>query len=55
MNINMKLSNANVFLNGRFVAGGIAFSRVIEAVGPEVTGGTDLNGCYVIQIGRAHV
>ncbi len=44
----MILSNANVFVNGRFVPGGIAFSNVVESVGPEVTGGTDLSGCYVI-------
>ncbi len=44
----MQLSNGNIFLNGRFVPGGIAFSRVVEAVGPEVTGGTDLAGDYVI-------
>ena len=44
----MKLTNARVFLDGRFVTGGIEFSRAIEAVGPEVTGGTDLDGCYVI-------
>ena len=34
----MKLTNARVFLDGRFVPGGIRFSNVIEAVGPEVTG-----------------
>ena len=44
----MKLSNANLFLDGRFVPGGIRFSNVIEAVGPEVTGGIDLAGAYVI-------
>ena len=44
----MKLSNANLFLDGRFVPGGIRFSSVIEAVGPEVTGGIDLAGAYVI-------
>ena len=44
----MKLTNAKVFLDGQFVTGGIEFSRVIEATGPAVTGGTDLNGCYVI-------
>ena len=44
----MKLSNAKIFLDGRFVPGGIRFSNVIEDVGPQVTGGTDLNGCYVI-------
>ena len=44
----MKLSNAKIFLDGRFVPGGIRFSDIIEDVGPQVTGGTDLNGCYVI-------
>ena len=44
----MKLTNARVFLDGRFVTGGIEFSAAIEAVGPAVTGGTDLGGCYVI-------
>ena len=44
----MKLSNAQVFLDGRFVPGGVSFSDVIEAAGPEVTGGTDLKGAYVI-------
>ena len=43
-----EISNANVFLDGRFVTGGIEFSDVVEAVGPAVTGGTDLGGCYVI-------
>ena len=44
----MKLTNARVFLDGRFVTGGIEFSTAIKAVGPAVTGGTDLGGCYVI-------
>ena len=44
----MILSNANVFIDGRFVPGGIAFSRVVEDAGPQVTGGVDLHGCYVI-------
>ena len=44
----MKLTNAKVFLDGRFVTGGVAFSDVIEAVGPAVTDGIDLNGAYVI-------
>ena len=44
----MKITNAQVFLDGRFIPGGIAFSNVIEAAGPEVTGGTDAQGCYII-------
>lgn len=44
----MLLSNGKIYLNGRFVSGGIAFSRIVEAAGPEVTGGTDLAGDYVI-------
>ena len=44
----MIFSNANVFVNGRFVPGGIAFSNVVEDVGPQVTGGTDLGGAYVV-------
>ena len=44
----MLLSNGKIYLNGRFVSGGIAFSRIVEAAGPEVTEGTDLGGCYVI-------
>ena len=44
----MLLSNGNIYLNGRFVPGGVAFSRIVEAAGPEVTGGTDLAGDYVI-------
>lgn len=44
----MKISNAQVFLDGRFVPGGVAFGRTIEAAGPEVTGGRDAEGCYLI-------
>ena len=44
----MRISNAKVFLNGRFVEGGIEFDEKITAVGCEVTGGEDLGGCYVI-------
>ena len=44
----MKISNAKVFIDGRFVSGGIAFEKDIEAVGPQVTGGLDGNGCYLI-------
>ena len=44
----MKLSNAQVFLDGQFVPGGIAFEKDILAVGPEVTGGDDARGCYII-------
>ena len=43
-----EISNANVFLDGRFVTGGIEFSDVVEAVGPAVTGGIDLHGAYLI-------
>ena len=44
----MKLSNARVFLDGRFVSGGIEFDKVIVDVGSQVTGGTDARGCYLI-------
>ena len=44
----MKLSNAQVFLDGKFVPGGIDFEKDIVAVGPRVTGGTDAGGCYII-------
>ena len=44
----MKISNVNLFLDGRFVPGGIDFGETIEAVGPKTTGGTDGGGCYLI-------
>ena len=44
----MRISNAKVFLNGRFVEGGIEFDEKITAVGCDVTDGEDLGGCYVI-------
>ena len=44
----MKITNAKVFLNGRFQTGGIAFSDRIEAIGPSVTDGVDAQGCYLI-------
>ena len=44
----MKLSNAQVFLDGKFVPGGIDFEKEIREVGPQVTGGTDARGRYVI-------
>ena len=44
----MRISNAKIFLNGRFVEGGMEFDEKITAVGPEVSGGEDMNGCYVI-------
>ena len=44
----MKLSNAQVFVDGRFIPGGIAFGTTVEDVGPQVGGGEDVGGCYVI-------
>ena len=44
----MKISGAKVFVGGRFIDGGIAFSERIEAVGPSVCGGADAHGCYLI-------
>lgn len=45
----MRIQNANVFLNGAFVRGGIEFDEKITAVGA-VNGDADLDaqGCYVI-------
>ena len=44
----MKISNAKVFLNGRFTDGGIEFDEKILAVGPDSSGGLDARGCYII-------
>ncbi len=45
----MQIVNAQVFVDGAFVTGGIAFDEKITAVGAGVTGaGTDAAGCYVI-------
>ena len=44
----MKLSNAQVLLDGRFVAGGMDFDETVRAVGPQVKGGTDAQGWYLI-------
>ena len=44
----MKISNAQVFIDGRFVSGGINFEKQIADVGREVTGGTDAAGSYII-------
>ena len=44
----MRISNAKVFLNGRFVDGGIDFDEKILSVGAHVTGGEDAEGCYII-------
>ena len=44
----MKISNAQVFLDGKFVSGGVAFGNTIEDAGPQVTGGIDAQGCYLI-------
>lgn len=44
----MKIYNAKVFLNGAFVDGGAEFDETIIAVGPEVAGGLDAAGCYLI-------
>lgn len=44
----MKISNAQVFLDGRFVSGGIDFDAAVRAAGPQVTGGDDARGSYII-------
>ena len=44
----MKLSNAQIFIDGQFVTGGIDFETNIVEAGPRVTGGTDAQGCYII-------
>lgn len=44
----MKLTNADILIGDRFVRGGVAFSDVIEAAGPEISDGADLGGAYVI-------
>ena len=44
----MKLSNAQVFLDGRFVTGGMDFDETVRAVGPQVKWGTDAQGWYLI-------
>ena len=44
----MKISNAQVFIDGRFMSGGIEFETDVREVGPQVTGGTDAQGCYLI-------
>lgn len=44
----MRISNGLIFLNGRFLPGGIEFEQTITAVGAEVCGGEDAHGCYII-------
>jgi len=44
----MRICNAKVFIHGSFVDGGLEFNEKILTAGPEVTGGEDLQGCYVI-------
>ena len=44
----MKISNAKVFVEGRFIDGGIEFNERILAVGDGVCGGIDAQGAYVI-------
>lgn len=44
----MTIQNAKIFLNGAFLDGGIAFTDVITAAAPAVTGGLDAEGCYLI-------
>lgn len=44
----MKITNAKVFVNGKFETGGIAFSDRIEAIGQAVSDGVDAQGCYLI-------
>ncbi|MBR1659603.1 MAG: N-acetylglucosamine-6-phosphate deacetylase [Oscillospiraceae bacterium] len=44
----MKISNAKVFLNGAFTSGGVEFGESVSAAGPEVSGGLDAEGGYLI-------
>lgn len=44
----MKISGAKIFTHGRFIDGGIEFDRVVTALGPEVSGGIDAKGSYII-------
>ena len=44
----MILQNASILQGGRFIRGGISFSDRILSVGPDILGGTDLHGDYVI-------
>ena len=44
----MTISNAKVFVGGRFVEGGVSFDETIAAAGPGVTGGEDAAGAYLI-------
>ena len=44
----MKISNAKVFIDGAFVRGGAEFDGIISAAGPEVTGGIDAEGGYLL-------
>ena len=44
----MKFSNAQIFLDGKFVPGGVDFERTIRAAGPGVAGGADARGSYII-------
>lgn len=45
----MKIKNAKVFVDGKFVHGGIDFDKKIIAVGESVTqGDIDAEGCYII-------
>lgn len=44
----MKISNAKVFVDGRFIDGGIEFDEIILSVGESVSGGIDAQGAYVI-------
>ena len=44
----MKITNARIFLNGAFTDGGIDFGETVTAVGPEISGGLDARGCYLI-------
>jgi N-acetylglucosamine-6-phosphate deacetylase len=46
----MRITNANIFVNGAFVKGGIDFGAKIHEVGTSVKGSAhpDMEGCYVI-------
>ena len=44
----MRITNAKVFVNGKFVEGGIEFEEKILAAGSQITDGEDGAGCYII-------
>ena len=44
----MIISNAKVFLDGKFTEGGIEFDEKVIDAGSAVSGGLDAQGCYII-------